>query len=43
MIRYGPGENFLENILYAIANVLEDASDVVSNWTDKIMDSTFKV
>jgi hypothetical protein len=37
-IRFGPGENIIETIGYGIANLIEDAADVVSGWTDKWID-----
>jgi hypothetical protein len=41
-VRFGPGETLIEKIGYGIANVIEDAADVVDGWTDKIMDKTFQ-
>ncbi|MDR1143256.1 MAG: hypothetical protein LBK77_03430 [Spirochaetaceae bacterium] len=40
-IRYGPGENIIERAGYGIANLIDDAADVINGWTGKLMDKTF--
>ena len=39
-IRFGPADNIIEKIGYSIANLIEDASDTVEGWTEKIMEKT---
>ncbi|MDR2661437.1 MAG: hypothetical protein LBC31_00405 [Treponema sp.] len=39
-IRYGPGENIIEKAGYGIANLIDDAADVINGWTGKLMDKT---
>jgi hypothetical protein len=41
-VRYGPGEHIIEKIGYGIANLIEDATDVVNEWNLKIMDRTLR-
>jgi hypothetical protein len=41
-LRFGPGENIIERAGYGIANLIEDAADVVNGWTDKIWEKTFR-
>jgi hypothetical protein len=39
-MRYGPGESFIEKAGYGLANIIENAVDVVEGWTQKIIDRT---